>query len=121
MNTEKQVPMTAQNARGVILCVECSKPRLYYSKRRLSGRQEQLLAIAMSEFDYTCGGPIADPSVALLKTVFVRQNQTCSFPVETPFYGSQFAKLDICTFCASNDGNIDMNLKKKIQDCASFV
>lgn len=67
----------------------------------------------MSEFDYTCGGPIADPSVGLLKTVFVRQKLTCAYPIETPFYGSPFAKLDICTFCTNDNGNIDVNLKRR--------
>lgn len=58
------------------------------------GRQEQLIAIARSEYDFTCGGPIADPSVAMLKKVFVREKLTCAYPVETPYYSSAFAKLD---------------------------
>lgn len=49
------IPLTAQHARGVIKCAECRKPRLYYSKLRLSGRQELPIAIAKGN-NITQGG-----------------------------------------------------------------
>lgn len=79
---------------GVIICVECRKSRLYYSRIRLSGRQEQLLAIAISEYDYTCGGPIAHPSVALLKSVFAREKLTCGYPVETQWWCQHWYRIE---------------------------
>lgn len=106
---------------GVIICVECRKPRLYYSRIRLSGRQEQLLVIAISEYDYTCGGPIAHPSVALLKSVFAREKLTCGYPVETPYYSSIFANVDVCAFCASDGGNIDTEMKKNTRLCFPYA
>lgn len=77
------------------------------------GRQEQLIAIARSEYDFTCGGHIADPSVAMLKKVFVREKLTCAYPVETPYYSSAFAKLDLCAHCANDGGVIIIELRKK--------
>ena len=53
---------SGQNARGVVRCVECSKPRFYYCKNKLSSRQLNILLVrAVTEFDYTCGAPLSDP------------------------------------------------------------
>jgi len=48
-----------------------------------------------------------------LKSVFVREKLICGYPVETHYYSIIFAKLDVCTFFASDGGNIDTELKKR--------
>lgn len=62
---------TAQHARALVNCQECSKPRVIYSMRLLSFRHQTTLAEALSDADYTCGSPILEPSHALASTVQV--------------------------------------------------
>ena len=49
------ISMSAQNARAVINCVECEKPRVIYAKSKLDNRQRLLLAKNISSFEYSCG------------------------------------------------------------------
>ncbi len=49
---------TAQNARTSVNCIECQKPRVVYSKSKVTERQTTQCALMMSEYDYTCGAPI---------------------------------------------------------------
>ena len=46
---------STQNARFLVTCVECRKPRVLYSLHKLSERQKVSLVVSMSEYDYTCG------------------------------------------------------------------
>ncbi|XP_052820704.1 uncharacterized protein LOC128246516 [Mya arenaria] len=59
---EPTFSMTAQTARGVVHCCECNKPRLYYSRTKLTSKQNLLIAKCISKFTFTCGAPIAHPS-----------------------------------------------------------
>lgn len=49
---------TAQNARYTVECCECRKPRVIYSKNKLTERQIMKLAVSLSEADYCCGDHI---------------------------------------------------------------
>ena len=66
----------------------------------------------MSEYDFTCGSPIADPTCTMLKNIFVRDKLTCASPVETPYYSSSFAQLDLCSYCGNDGGLVDAELRK---------
>ena len=57
-----EVSHSTQHARATATCVECRKPRVVYSRLRLSQRQEVLLATSLSESDYTCGAFLFPPS-----------------------------------------------------------
>ena len=106
---------TGQNARGVVRCVECRKPRVYYCKNKLSSRQLILLDRAVTEFDYTCGAPLSDPddTKSVLKYVAVRKNLSCSHPIELAYYSSSIGKADICCYCGEENAYRDLELKKK--------
>lgn len=104
---------TSQNARGVVKCVECLKSRVYYSKTRLTERHQTLIALNISEYDYSCGAELADPNQSVLKNVFFRPGLTCAVAVELSYYGSGLGQPDICCFCASEGAEVSAELRKK--------
>lgn len=105
--------LSAQTARGVVHCVECRKPRLFYSKTKLTDRQSLLVAKCVSEFDYTCGSDLVNPEIASLKGVLTRKNMTCGNPVEMCYYSSKLGQLEICCYCAVD--NTEVNSRKAIK------
>lgn len=105
----------AQNARAVVSCVECRKPRLVYSHHRLTDRQMMTIVLATSEYDYTCGGPLLPPSNAMYKNVMCRTKISCNNPVEVQYYASGLGRLDICSFCTSEHCLVNSDLKKKFK------
>ena len=46
------------HARATVSCVECRKPRVLYSRFKLTDRQLTSLVMLLSGYDYTCGAPI---------------------------------------------------------------
>ena len=107
---------SAQNARSVILCVECEKPRVVYSRHRLTHRQQMPLTLTISnEYEYTCGSVLLPPSNPHYKTIMCRTEITCETPIQLPFYRSGLGKPELCCYCASEDGVVDQVLNKKFQ------
>ncbi|WAQ96968.1 hypothetical protein MAR_029658 [Mya arenaria] len=106
---------TAQNARYSVECVECTKPRVLYAKSKLTERQQMQLITLLSEDEYTCGSFITVPNSSLHNKVHVRLGITCETSVELAFYRSDFAKADLCCFCASDNAKVDAELKKRFK------
>lgn len=118
LDTEVDASMfTAQNARFIAECVECKKPRVIYSKNKLTERQQMQLIILLTEHDYTCGCFVTVPGNSLHNKVHVRLGITCGTPVELAFYRSSFAKTDLCCICASGSAFID----EKLRECFKTV
>jgi hypothetical protein len=65
MFSQNDVPLSTQNARALATCVECRKPRVVYSKSKLSQRIEVLLATCLSEYEYSRGAPLIPPSAPI--------------------------------------------------------
>ena len=95
MNT----PISAQTARAVAVCIECRKSRVMYSK--LSERQKVLLAVGLSEFEFSCGSSLFPPSVpgSLKQSMSLKPNLQCVMPVEISYYGSDLGRRDLCAYC----------------------
>ena len=106
---------SVQNARGSVVCIDCEKPRVIYSRHKLTDRQQMTLALSMSEYDFTCGSAILPPSNDMFKTVMCRTGITCETPIQLPYYSSGLGKALLCCYCASDDGEVDQNLKGQYQ------
>ncbi|XP_078662871.1 uncharacterized protein LOC144906461 isoform X3 [Branchiostoma floridae x Branchiostoma belcheri] len=104
---------TAQNGRAVVECIECRKPRLVYSERKLTERQKTSLACLYSEYEYSCGSVATPPDHLLHSVVFVRTTLTCESRIETAFYGSECGRSDLCCYCASPNAEVNEELKSK--------
>ena len=107
-----------QTARGVVECVECSKPRIVYSKLKLSERESITLTTALSEYDFTCGSALLPPNISLSNKVMLRANLACATPIEVPFYHSgDLCKRDLCVCCAAEEAPTDQELLPQYQCC----
>lgn len=106
---------TTQNARSVVNCMECRKPRVLYSKIKLSERQKVSLALLISEFEYSCGAPITPPRHSLHGKVVTRSNLSCATMIEIPFYGSSLGRKDTCSHCGSEGGTVCPELKARFK------
>jgi len=73
-----------QNARAIVECVECRKPRVVYSHHKLTDRQITSVTISISEYEYTCGSPLLPPTNSMYKKVMCRLNVNCNSHVEWP-------------------------------------
>lgn len=101
---------TTQNARAYVECIECRKPRVVYSKHRLTGRQKTSLAADLNESDFTCGTvDVKEPTFAL--DVKCRPLE-CATTVEICYYGASLGPVDICCHCGSSGAEVDQELKK---------
>ena len=70
------ISMSAQNARAVITCAECEKPRVIYGKTKLNARQERLIAKTLSTYEYSCGAHLfpATEKSKTAESVIIRPN-----------------------------------------------
>jgi len=73
------------------------------------------LALAMSEFDFSCGAPLLPPNHSMKNLLVVRPAISCASPVEIPYYGAQLGPVDICAFCGGEKADPKTDLKKKFK------
>ena len=73
------------------------------------------LALAMSEFDYTCGAPLLPQDHTMARKLVVRPTLKCSVPVEIPYYGAALGAVDICSFCGGEGADPKTDLKKQFK------
>ena len=106
------ITCSTQNARSTVSCIECTKPRVIYSKHKLTQRQELSLAIAVSAYEYTCGSFLLPPSSPLQSYITLRPQLQCSLPIEIPYFGASLGRKDLCAHCGDPDGVTDAELKK---------
>lgn len=114
VQNEDASTFTAQHARAVVNCIECTKPRVIYARHRLTDRQSTALTIYLSEVEYSCGSPLIPPNHPLEKVLFVRVPLTCADTVELAYYGTGFGAIDICCYCATGDCQLDADLKNTL-------
>lgn len=90
---------TVQNSRSLVSCVERSKPRVIYSRHRLTERQRTSVVICLSEYDYTCGSMLLPPENPVFKNIMTQTDITCQSPVELQYYSSGLGLADLCAHC----------------------
>jgi hypothetical protein len=105
---------TAQNARCVVDCVECRKPRVVYaSSGAWCTRYKLEMAILLSENDYTCGAPLTPPGHVLHGKIYSRLEMTCESYIELSYYSSSNEigkKPGLCCYCAADNTQRDSAL-----------
>ena len=105
---------SAQTARATVICTECQKPRVIYSNKKLSSRQEVLLAVTVSEYEYSCGSKLFPPNdPSLLQSLTIKPHLSCNHPIEVANYGSDVGKKDLCAYCGSANAYKDAALTTK--------
>lgn len=104
---------TVQNARALVFCSECTKPRVIYSKYKLTVKEKDDLDKSLNEYVYSCGGPLMSPFSPLFGNCMCRAPLACSSPIETPYYGCELGRKDLCCYCAVEGCCVDQELKKQ--------
>ena len=75
-----------------------------------------LLAVALSEYEYSCGSNLIPPSCeSLLQELTLNAHLTCQQPIEVAYYGSDVGRKDLCCRCGGVNGVVDPDLKKKFK------
>ena len=109
---------SAQTARLLVLCTECLKPRVLYSKQKLIFNEEEAVQRSIESILYSCGSTLKGLQVQRLPTdqisfedlfdrVFVRENISCDDCIEIPYYSS-YKFEDICIYCACQVQSVDL-------------
>ena len=97
-----------QNATNTGITIECNKPRLVVSAKKLTAHEKKAFHRLMSDMLYTCGATLSefknstDPNnrrYSILDMCFVRANHNCSKPVEPLYYTCNYTKC--CCYCGS--------------------
>jgi hypothetical protein len=109
---------TVQCAKDIVFCIECRKPRVVYSKHRLTGRQSVSLKSLLAEIEYSCGDIISAPWMtdqAHHNTVHTRLPMNCADPIEMQYYSADLGRKDICCYCCEDNVVRDDSLLKKFK------
>ena len=82
---------TAKNVGFFLKCEECNKPRLLHAKNKLKLDDQKGAKRMMGKISFICGSVLSeylgtenDRNKKYLKTLFVRENISCSSMVELP-------------------------------------
>ena len=108
------ITFSTQNARATAECVECRKPRVIYSNHKLTARQNMALAVALSEYDFTCGAPVVPENNILYNKVAVRPIP-CAATMEITFYGASLGRKDTCGHCGQTGADPMTELQSKFK------
>ena len=104
----------ASNTNLRIVCVYCKKPRLVYSKNKVSGHYTNKFKRSISELQFVCGTTVSELVGAdQFKDLFTRANLQCRNPVEIIYYSVGY--VTCCTHCGSR-GNLS-NAKNEYPMC----
>ena len=86
--------------RGVIICIECSKPRCIYSHSKLTHEQIQVISKLKDADLYTCGASLFPPDSLYHSTIIVREALVCTSNMETQYYSSVLVHFEpVCFYC----------------------
>ncbi|XP_072024864.1 LOW QUALITY PROTEIN: uncharacterized protein [Amphiura filiformis] len=112
----KEAPfgLSAQTAQTTLQCVECTKQRVVYSKKKLKTTQLDSFWRCMEYNFYTCGAKMEDfvtepednPDCEILKLLYVRSH-LCMDKIETSYYAANFS--DICCICGAEGDLVKSN------------
>jgi hypothetical protein len=110
---------TAQNARAIVECVDCKKPRVVYANSCTWLAKFKLeLTLLLSENDYTCGAVIIPPNHPLHGHVFTRLEMPCESYIELAFYSTTndiCKKPGLCCYCAAENTPRDQDLVSRFK------
>ena len=104
--TQPPIVMSEQNARALVKCIECNKPRVIYCNTKLDVRHKIMLSKNVREFEFTCGSHLFPPE---------EKHCTCTYYtselVMCNASGVMHAKLDEKTFACIADLKMRSSIK----------
>ena len=95
---------TAKNTGLKVTCVDCFKPRLLHSQRKLKPDDVWWLDSLLEDMSYSRGSSIQEMDGDrwdILDRVFARANLVCNTPIELPYY--TVGHVVICQHCGNDE------------------
>ena len=93
----------AQKAWGIITCWECYKPRVVYTKGKLTLQEKNALTAVDDSRVYTCGSTLFSSS-SDFKSLVVRRNIQCTSPIEAQYYSAKLVNFPpVCYYCGGSE------------------
>ena len=90
----------ASKVRDVIWCQECYKPRCIFSRGKLTFTEMIYVQDVKDSCLFTCGSCLFPPTSELTSVIVVRQNSSCSLPVEAQYYSAKLVSFPpVCYYC----------------------
>ena len=80
-----------------VKCSERKESRVIYAAKKLKSDEHAKLQKLLKTHIYICGTSFAD--INENPVAYVRENLSCSVPIEIPYYGVDFP--NICIYCGS--------------------
>ena len=106
----------ASNTNLTITCYECNKPRLIYSKNKVSANVTTKFKRTVKDLLYICGTGVAElVGPENFKELFIKENLKCSTPVESIYYSVGYPSC--CCHCGSTRKLI--NVSNEFPMCGS--
>lgn len=95
--------LISEKVRGFVICQECGKRRVVYSRCRLESREQQAVLRVQEEFLYVCGSTLF-PGGDLQDKILVKESLHCGSPIETTYYSGKSQIFDnICFYCGDTE------------------
>ncbi len=86
----------------VIVCGECTKPRCVYARSKLCRAESVAVENVKDSHLYTCGSSIFPPSSEYYDSIVLRENITCSDPIELQYFSSTLVHYPpLCYWCGN--------------------
>ena len=90
----------ASNTNLRIVCTYCNKPRLVYSKNKVSDHYTNKFRKNLSDLQFVCGTTVSElVGPDQFKDLYIRANLQCRDPVETIYFNVGY--IPCCTHCGS--------------------
>ena len=99
-------------------CAECKKSRVIYAAKKLKPGDHSKLQKLLKNHIYICGTSFKD--INENPVAHVKENLSCSVPIETQYYGVDFP--NICIYCgtAKNLRAIEAELFPQCKHCSGI-
>ena len=103
-----------------VTCSQCEKPRVVYSPLRLEPDVETFVLSMVEFLLYSCGSPLyfelpsSWPDPVKQNAPVIRENISCSSPIEFSYYSCQKFP-DVCAHCANRNCSVNTDLKKSFR------
>ena len=113
-NKSGKAYFTKEKVRDAVECVSCGKWRCVYAPTKPPRASTDQFYQAVDTLMYTCGAPILPEGHPVAEIFIVRQDISCSDPVEKQYYSCKNFDL-ICCRCGSTEPDALVNEEMKRQ------
>jgi len=76
----------SQYGRRVLFCTDCGKPRIIYSRKKLTESQQLAIDTYLEVFEFICGRPLFPEGHSLEEVLYQPKQTRCRAPISSQYY-----------------------------------